>query len=145
MLHVPYKGVGGTLSDLVAGRLQLVSMSLGSAASNLKAGTLRALAAGSKKRLAGLPDVPTSAEAGLPGWEMSAWFGVMAPRGTPREVVRVVNERLQLHIDDPKTRAKYVEIGAEPIGGSPESFAERVKADYKMWGQVVRESGIKLE
>ena len=145
MLHVPYKGVGGTLSDLVAGRIQLVSMSLGSAATNIKAGTLKALAAGSKKRLAGLPEVPTSAEAGLPGWEMSAWFGVMAPRDTPRDIVRVVNEKLQVHIEEAKTRQRFVEIGAEPIGGSPESFAERVRSDYRLWGQVVKESGIKLE
>jgi tripartite-type tricarboxylate transporter receptor subunit TctC len=145
MIHVPYKGVGGTLPDLVAGRIQLVSMSLGSASSNLKTGTLRAIAAGSKKRLSGLPDVPTSAEAGLPGWEMSAWFGVFAPRDTSRDIVRAVNEKLQAHLDDPRTRQKFVEIGAEPIGGSPASFAERVRADYQLWGQVVKESGVKLE
>jgi len=145
MVHVPYKGVGGTIADLVAGRLQLVSMALGSASSNIKAGTLKALAVGGKKRLAALPDVPTSAEAGLPDWEMSAWFGVFVPRGTSPQVVHVLNEKLQAYIDDPRTRQKFVELGAEAIGGSPESFAERLRADYRFWGQVVRESGIKLE
>jgi tripartite-type tricarboxylate transporter receptor subunit TctC len=145
MVHVPYKGVAGALPDLVAGRIQLVSMSLGSARANLKAGAFKALAAGSKNRLAGLPDVPTSAEAGLPGWEMTAWFGVFAPRDTSADVARVLNERLQAFTDDAKTRQRYLELGAEPIGGPPASFAERLRADYRYWGQVIRESGIKLE
>ncbi len=145
LVHVPYKGVGGTISDLVSGRIQIVSLALGSASAQLKGGTLKAIATGAKHRLAGLPSVPTSAEAGLPGWEMSAWFGVFAPRGTPAAIVKLLNQKLQGFIDDPRTRAKLVEIGAEPIGGSPESFAERERADYKYWGDVVRESGVKLE
>src|SRR5437868_8043982 len=82
MLHVPYKGVGGAMPDLLAGRVQAMSMALGSARAYLKSGQLRPLATGAKHRIAGLPDVPTSAEAGLPRWQMSAWFGVFAPRGT---------------------------------------------------------------
>jgi tripartite-type tricarboxylate transporter receptor subunit TctC len=145
LVHVPYKGVGPALPDLVAGRLQVMSMSYGSARPHLKSGALKALAAGSKHRLAGLPEVPTSAEAGLPGWEMSAWFGVFAPRDTSPEIVRVLNAKLQQVIDDPKTRERLLEVGAEPLGGPASAFAERVRADYRYWGQVVRESGIKLE
>jgi len=145
MVHIPYKGVGGAMPDLVAGRIQLISMSLGSARPNIKAGTFKALAAGSKKRLAGLPDVPTSAEAGLPGWEMTAWFGLFAPKGTPTDVVRLLNDRLQAFTDDAKTRQRYMELGAEPIGGSPASFSERLRSDYAYWGRVIKESGIKLE
>jgi tripartite-type tricarboxylate transporter receptor subunit TctC len=145
MTHIPYKGVGGTLPDLVAGRIQLVSMSLGSASTNLKAGTLKALATAAKKRLAGLPSVPTASEAGVPDWDMSAWFGMFTPRDTSADIVRYLNGKFQIWLDDPKTRARFVEIGAEPLGGSQASFQERVRSDYKFWGQVIKESGIRLE
>lgn len=145
MLHVPYKGVGGAMPDLLAGRVQAMSMALGSARPYLKDGRLRPLATGAKQRLRGLPDVPTSAEVGLGGWQMSAWFGLFAPRGTPPEVVRVLNEKLQLLLEEPKTGQRLLEMGADPIGGSAESFAERYRADYRMWGEFIRESGIKME
>jgi tripartite-type tricarboxylate transporter receptor subunit TctC len=145
LVHVPYKGVGPALPDLVAGRLQVMSMSYGSARPHLKSGALRALAAGSKHRLAGLPEVPTAAEAGLPAWEMSVWFGIFAPRDTSPELVRLLNAKLQAVIDDPRVRERLLEIGAEPLGGPAPVFAERVRADYRLWGQVVRESGIRLE
>jgi len=145
LVHVPYKGVGPALPDLVAGRLQVMSMSYGSARPYLKSDKLKALAAGSKQRLRGLPDVPTSAEAGLPGWEMSAWFGVFAPRDTRSEIVRLLNANLQAVIDDPRTKQRLLEIGAEPLGGSATAFAERVRSDFRHWGRVIRESGIKVE
>src|SRR5438128_324892 len=145
LIHVPYKGVGGALPDLLAGRVQVMSMALGSARPYLKDGRLRPLATGAKQRLGGLPEVPTSAEVGLPGWEMSAWFGVFAPRGTSAEIVRVLNEKLQGMLDDPKTAQRLFEIGADPIGGSAESFAERYRADHRMWGQFIQETGIRTE
>ena len=145
LIHVPYKGVGGSLPDLLAGRVQVMSMALGSARPYLKDGRLRPLATGAKQRLGGLPEVPTSAEVGLPGWEMSAWFGVFAPRGTSAEIVRVLNEKLQGMLDDPKTAQRLFEIGADPIGGSAESFAERYRADHRMWGQFIQETGIRTE
>src|SRR5438477_8959079 len=145
MIHVPYKGVGGALPDLLAGRVQVMSMALGSARPYLKDGRLRPLAAGAKQRLRGLPEVPTSAEAGVPGWEMSAWFGLFAPRGTPPEIVRLLNEKLQAVLEDPKTSQRLLEAGADPIGGSSDSFAERYRADHRMWGEFIRETGIKTE
>jgi tripartite-type tricarboxylate transporter receptor subunit TctC len=145
LMHVPYKGIGNALPDMLAGRLQAMSISLGSALPYLKTGQIRPLAAAAKARLAGLPDVPTSAQAGLPGWEMSAWFAVFAPKGTPPEVIRLLNQRLREGLDDPKLRRRLLDLGAEPGGGSPESASERLRADHRLWGQVIREAGIKLE
>lgn len=143
MVHVPYKGVGGAMPDLLAGRVQAMSVALGSARAYLKNGQLRPLATGAKRRIAGLPHVPTSAEAGLPQWEMSAWFGIFAPRGTPAPVVRLLNQKLQEVLDDPKVLARLADAGAEPIGGSVESFAERFRADHRMWGDFIKQQGIK--
>ena len=145
MLHVPYKGVGGAMPDLLAGRVQVMSVALGSARPYLKDARLRPLAAGAKQRLRGLPEVPTAAEAGVAGWQMSAWFGLFAPRGTPPEIVRLLNEKLQAVLEDPRTSQRLLDAGADPIGGSPESFAERYRADHQMWGEFIRETGIKAE
>ena len=145
LTHVPYKGVGAALPDMLAGRVQAMSISLGSALPYLKTGQIRPLAAATKERLGGLPDVPTSAQAGLPGWEMSAWFAVFAPKGTPSDVSRFLNRHLQSAIDDPKVRQRLLDLGTEPGGGSPEATAERLRADHRLWGQVIRDAGIKLE
>ena len=145
LMHVPYKGIGNALPDMLAGRLQAMSISVGSALPYLKTGQIRPLAAAAKERLASLPDVPTSAQAGLPGWEMSAWFAVFAPKGTPPEVIRLLNQRLQAALDGAKLRQRILDLGAEPGGGSPESTSERLRADHRLWGQVIREARIKLE
>lgn len=145
LVHVPYKGVGGALPDLLAGRVQVMSMAVGSARPYLKTGQLRPLAAGARQRLTNLPEVPSAAEAGVAGWEMSAWFGVFAPRGTPGEIVRLLNQQLQALLEDPKVRQRLYDAGAEPVGGSAESFAERYRADHRMWGQFIREIGLKTE
>src|SRR5438093_6184469 len=145
LVHVPYKGTGPALTDLVAGRVQMLSVGLAPVQGHLKSGALKALAAAAKTRLAALPQVPTSAEAGLPGYEMTTWFGIFAPKGTSPGIVRLVNEKLQAVIEEPKARQRLLEVGAEPLGGPAPAFAERVRADYRMWGQFIKESGIKLE
>jgi len=145
MVHVPYKGTGPALTDLVAGRVQMLSVGFGPVQVHLKSGALKALAAASKTRLAAAPDVPTSAEAGLPGWEMTTWFGIFAPKGTSPEIVRLLNAKMQAVIDDPKARRRMLEAGMEPIGGPEQAFAERVRSDYRAWERVVKASGVKLD
>jgi tripartite-type tricarboxylate transporter receptor subunit TctC len=145
LVHVPYKGIGNALPDMLSGRVQVMSISLGSARPYLKGSQIRPLATGARQRLAGLPEVPTSAEAGVPGWEMSAWFGIFAPRATPRELVRLINEKMQAVIEDPKAKQRLFEIGAEPGGGAADAAAERLRADYRMWGQLIKDAAIKLE
>jgi tripartite-type tricarboxylate transporter receptor subunit TctC len=145
LVHVPYRGAGPAITDLVAGRVQMLSVGLSPVQAHLKSGALRALAAASKTRLAAAPEVPTSAEAGLPGWEMTTWFGIFAPRGTGAEIVAVLNAGMQAVIDDPRTRKRLLESGIEPIGGPAQAFAERVRSDFRAWEQVVRASGVKLD
>jgi len=145
LVHVPYRGAGPALTDLLAGRVQMLSVGLSPVQAHLRSGALRALAAASKTRLVAAPEVPTAAEAGLPGWEMTTWFGIFAPKGTSAEVVRAVNASMQAVIDDPATRKRMIESGMEPIGGSAQAFAERVRSDYRAWEKVVRASGVKLD
>jgi len=145
LVHVPYKGVGPALPDLIAGRVQMMTMTLGSARPHLPNGALKPLAVSSKRRLAGIPEVPTSAEAGVPEWEMTTWFGVFAPQGTAPRIVHLLNAKLQSLIDDPKGKQRLMEFGCEPVGGSAESFAEAVRADYRAWASIVKEAGIKPE
>ena len=145
LVHIPYKGVGPALADLIAGRVQMLSVGLGPVQSHLKSGTLKALTVASKRRLDALPDLPTSAEAGVPGYEMTTWFGVFAPKGTSPKLIELINARLQTVIDDPKTRKSLLDSGIEPIGGSVKTFAALVQSDYKAWGKVVKASGVKLE
>ena len=145
LVHVPYKGTGPALTDLVAGRVQMLSVGLSPVQAHLKSGALKALAAASKTRLAAAPEVQTSAEAGLAGWEMTTWFGIFAPRGASPEIVRLVNSKMQAVIDEPKTKRRLLDSGIEPIGGSAQSFADLVRSDTRAWEQVVRASGVKLD
>jgi tripartite-type tricarboxylate transporter receptor subunit TctC len=145
LVHVPYRGAGPALTDLLAGRVQMLSVGLSPVQAHLRSGALRALAAASKTRLVAAPEVPTAAEAGLPGWEMTTWFGIFAPKGTSAEVVRAVNAGMQAVIDDPTTRKRMIDSGMEPIGGPAQAFAERVRSDYRAWEKVVRASGVKLD
>src|SRR3954468_24763221 len=131
------------MPDMLSGRLQLLSISLGRGGSNLKSGAIRALVTGADKRLTQLPDVPTSAEAGVPGWKMSAWFGLFGPKGLPGDVIRVLNERMQSVIEDAKVKQRLFDVGAEGVGGLQPAFADRYRADFKLWGQVIRDAGIK--
>ena len=145
LVHVPYKGVAPALIDLVAGRVQMVSVGLGPVQSHLKSGALKALAVASSKRLAAMSEVPTSAEAGLPGWEMTTWFGIFAPKATSPRIIGLLNASMQTAIDDPKMRKRLLDSGIEPIGGSERSFTELVRSDYRSWERLVKAAGLKPE
>jgi tripartite-type tricarboxylate transporter receptor subunit TctC len=145
LVHVPYKGVGPALADLIAGRVQMLSVGLGPVQAHLRSGALKALTVASRRRLDALPDIPTSAEAGVPGYLMTTWFGIFAPKATSTKIVGFLNGRLQTVIDDPKIRKSLLDSGIEPIGGSVKTFAALVRSDYETWGKVVKASGVKLE
>ena len=145
LTHIPYKGVGPALVDLIAGRVQMLSVGLNPVQSHLKSGALKALAVAAKKRLAAVPELPTSAEAGVPGYAMTTWFGIFVPKATSPDIVRLLNAKLQAVIDEPKARKVLLDAGIEPLGGSAHAFAELVRSDYRAWEQVVKASGVRLE
>ena len=145
MRHVPYKGVGQAIADLIAERVQALSVGYGPLRSNIQSGALRALVAASPRRLTAAPDVPTSAEAGLPGYEMTTWFGIFAPKSTPASIVNFLNANMQKILGDPKVRARLIDSGIEPGGGSAESFAALIRTDYGKWQAVVKASGARLD
>lgn len=142
LLHVPYKGSGPALTDVLAGQVPVMCDSVTSALPHLRAGKLRALGITSTRRSALLPAVPTLAEAGLKDYEMNPWFGLFAPAGTPPTIVAQVNQDISQMLALPAIRARLSEMGAEPMNGTPEQFAALVRADLDRWGRLVREMGI---
>ncbi len=143
-LHVPYKGADA-LRDLLAGRVQFMFATIPSVKAHIEAGTLRAIAVSSARRSRSLPDVPTVAESGFPGFEASSWFGFFAPRGTPPEVVNTLNKAVNEIIGVPAMEAQLIKEGADPAGGTPAQFAQFVQREFEKWRTVVRESGATAE
>ncbi|AEG94666.1 Bug family tripartite tricarboxylate transporter substrate binding protein [Ramlibacter tataouinensis] len=136
--HVPYKGADA-LKDLLAGRLQFMFATIPSVIQHIHAGGLRALAVTSVKRSRSMPDVPTVAEKGFPGFEAGSWFGFFAPKGTSEAVIATLNKAVNEAL--PSLEAQMVREGADPVGGSPEQFKQFVMKEYEKWRVVVRESG----
>jgi len=145
MQHVPYKGSAPALTDLMGGQVQLMFDNLPSALPHIRSGKLKALAVTSARRAPALPDVPTIAEAGVPGFEASSWFGLLAPAGTPRDVVVKVNAEVAKWLASPDAREKLTTAGANAAGGSPEDFVAHIAAETAKWAKVVKESGAKAE
>ena len=142
MLHVPYKGSGPAMLDLISGRVALMFENMPGAMPHIKAGKLRALAQTGLRRTAALPEVPTVAEAGVPGYESLSWSGIALPAGVPREVVARLNREINAILAQAEMRQKLAEMGAEAVGGSPEAFADHVRRERDKWGGVVRAAGI---
>ncbi|HQY45981.1 MAG TPA: tripartite tricarboxylate transporter substrate binding protein [Usitatibacteraceae bacterium] len=140
--HIPYKGAEA-LKDLLAGRVQFMFATIPSVIQHIKAGKLTAIAVSSKNRSRSMPEVPTVAESGFPGFEAGSWFGFFAPKNTPRDVVLALNKALNESLTDKEIDARLVLDGADPKPGTPEEFGAFVKAEYHKWAEVVKASGAK--
>jgi len=145
IVHVPYKGGAAAIVDLIAGQVHLMMESLNSITPHAKAGRVRALAVSGARRSPVLPEVPTIAEAGVPGYEATTWNGLIAPAGTPREIIGKLNNEINRLLGAPSLREKLAAIGAEPAPGTPEAFASLIKSENVKWADVVRRSGAKID
>ena len=139
--HVPYKGAAPGLEDLMAGRIQITFTTLPTAAPLVRSGAIRALGMASLSRAEILPEVPTIAESGVPGYEAATWFGAMAPTGTPPEIVRTLHDAFAAALTDPANRARLISEGFEIGGGTPEAFGAYIEAETRKWAPVVIASG----
>ncbi|POR12755.1 tripartite tricarboxylate transporter substrate binding protein [Diaphorobacter sp. LR2014-1] len=145
LLHVPYKGSGPAVTDMLGGQVDLMFDSITSARPHILSGKLRALGVTSAKRSATLPGVPTIAEAGVPGYEVSPWFAVFAPAGTPAAIVNKINAALIDAMKQPDTVAKFETIGAEPIGTTPQQLATHLDKELARWGALIKERNIRMD
>ena len=145
IVHVPYKGGGPMLIDLMGGQIQVGFDNLPSSINHIRAGKIRALAVTTAKRWPGAPEIPTMAEAGIPGYEASAWFGLLAPPATPRPVVELLQRHVAAILRLPEVEKMFREQGAEPVGNTPDEFAKLIGAELQKWAKVVAASGVKLE
>ena len=145
IVHVPYKGTGPAMNDLIGGHVDVMFSGISSARPYMDAGTLRALAVTGDTRNAATPDVPTFAEAGLAGVTASTYWGVLAPKGTPKEIVDRVSAAFAQAMKDPDIVARLAQLGYLPIAGGPADYAENLVSEIKKWGEVVRRANIKAE
>jgi tripartite-type tricarboxylate transporter receptor subunit TctC len=143
--HIPYRGAGPALQDLVAGQVDMMFDGLGSSAQHIKAGRIKALAVASAKRAVGFPDVPTAAEAGVPGYEVSTWYGLWAPKGTPRDAVSAMQAELRKAFATDDIRNIWHGLGAETPNLYGDAFGQFVSSEIKRWATVVKNSGTKME
>jgi tripartite-type tricarboxylate transporter receptor subunit TctC len=145
MVHAPYKGGAMAINDLIAGHVQVMWESLNTISSYARSGKVRALAVSGARRSAAFPDLPTIAEAGVPGYEASTWTGIIAPAGLPPPVLAKLNTAVNEAIRSPAFRERFALIGDEPGGGTPEDYAETIRRDSARWAEVVKCSGAKID
>jgi tripartite-type tricarboxylate transporter receptor subunit TctC len=144
LVHVPYKGTLSVIG-LLRGETALLFENLISVGAHVRSGKLRALAVGATTRSSALPQVPTVAESGVPGYKMQAWFGVLAPAGTPKTVITTLQRQMAGALKRPDVKERFARLGAEPVGGTPEEFGALIKSEIAKWAKVVKEAGIKLD
>jgi tripartite-type tricarboxylate transporter receptor subunit TctC len=145
MTHVPYKGSAESIADLIAGQIQVIFEPLVSAIPQIQAGRVKALAVMGEKRSPAVPGVPTSEESGVPGAEVSAWYGMLAPAGTPEAVILKLNAALNAALADPATRSKLQAVGVEVTAGPPQMFMELIIAEIARWRPIIQQAGIRHE
>ncbi|MEQ1776725.1 MAG: tripartite tricarboxylate transporter substrate binding protein [Burkholderiales bacterium] len=145
VVHVPYKGGAAAITDLIAGQVHLMMESLNSITPHAKAGRVRALGVTALKRSPAVPDVPTIAESGVPGYEATTWNGLIAPAGTPRDIIQRLNAEINKILVSPSLKEKFALIGAEPTPASPEAFAKLIKSENVKWADVIKRSGAKID
>ncbi len=145
MVHVPYKGGGAVISDLLGGQVALTFATLPSVMPYVKAGRLHALAMTTTKRWPGLPAVPTIAESGFQGFEISTWIGLLAPAGTPKDVVGKLHGEVTRILKLPDVRERFDSLGMEPVGDTPEQFAAYIRSELAKYAKVVKQSGARVE
>jgi tripartite-type tricarboxylate transporter receptor subunit TctC len=143
--HVPYRGEAPALTDAISGNIDVMFCTLAGASSHVKGGTMKALAVTTARRATLLPDVPTVAEQGYPGYDLSAWVALVAPKGTPAEVVRILNDAVNTALARPEIDARLIEIGAEPAPSTSAEFASFMAKDAETWAKVVKSAAIKVE
>jgi tripartite-type tricarboxylate transporter receptor subunit TctC len=145
LLHVPYKGFGQGLADVLANQVPLIFGGITASISLIKSGKVKALGVTSPQRAKALPDVPSFAESGLPGFDIQAWYGFLGPAGTPREVVRKIHADSVAIINRTDFQERLARDGIEPVGNTPEAFAAQIKADIERWRPIVKAAGVKPE
>ena len=145
IVHVPYRGSASATIALLSGEISMIFGDPASVVQQVKAGKLRAIAVSSTKHALALPDLPTVAESGVPGYEVTSWNGMLAPAGTPREIVARLNAEFNKIIAAPDMRQRMLDNGFEPVGGPPEKFGEKIHAEIAKWAPVVKAAGVKVD
>jgi tripartite-type tricarboxylate transporter receptor subunit TctC len=145
MVHIPYKGSAGVLADLIGGQIVVTMDNMPPYIPQVKAGKIRALAVSPARRSPAVPDVPTVAEAGVPGYDSGAWFGLVAPAHTPKDIVDKLSHETARILKLPDVSARLSDLGAEPVGGTPEQFAAHIKAEIAKWAKVIKEANVELQ
>jgi len=145
LVHVPYNGIAPAVTAVVAGDVQMMFAAAPTALPQVTAGKLRAIAVASPKRIAGAPALPTLDEAGLPGFDVTSWYSIVAPAGTPPAVVDRLQREIARALESPDVKAKLVGLGAEPVANSPADFAAMIKVETAKWGKIVKDANIRAE
>jgi tripartite-type tricarboxylate transporter receptor subunit TctC len=145
IVHVPYKGGGPMLTDLIGGHIQMAFDNLPSSMGHIRAGDVRAIAVTTAERLPSAPEIPTMRESGLPDYEVAAWFGLLAPAGTPPEVVTRLNQSIGEILHSPEGGKRLADLGAEPVGNTPEEVAGVIAYEVDRWRKVVQATGVKVD